>query len=92
MFDTPQQHPRISETERNYIEENTAEIVSSNHDVKVPWSQLLLSGPLWVTIIGHWGGAWGFLTFMTQAPSYFNFVHGWNINAVGENNLLFNHQ
>ncbi|KAK0182210.1 hypothetical protein PV327_000371 [Microctonus hyperodae] len=83
VFDSPQQHPRISETERNYIMENTAEIVSSNHDVKVPWSQLLLSGPLWVTIVGHWGGAWGFLTFMTQAPSYFNFVHGWNINATG---------
>ncbi|KAK0082270.1 hypothetical protein PV325_010770 [Microctonus aethiopoides] len=67
VFDTPQQHPRISETERNYIEENTAEIVSSNHDVKVPWSQLLLSGPLWVTIIGHWGGAWGLSDWLLRS-------------------------
>lgn len=48
----------------------------------IPWKHILTSGPVWITIIAHWSGAWGFLTLMTQAPTYFNFIHGWNINAV----------
>ncbi|XP_014298536.2 sialin isoform X1 [Microplitis demolitor] len=84
IFDSPRIHPRISQTEQKYILENTVgTIQTKNSGEKVPWSEILLSWPLWVTVIGQWGGAWGFLTFMTQAPSYFNFVHGWNLKATG---------
>ncbi|XP_011303492.1 vesicular glutamate transporter 1 isoform X2 [Fopius arisanus] len=83
VYDTPKEHPRIHENEFNHIVESLGDTVSTSQNVKVPWKELLLSGPVWITIIAHWGGVWGFLTFMTQAPSYFNFVHGWNINATG---------
>ncbi|XP_034942649.1 sialin-like isoform X2 [Chelonus insularis] len=84
VYDSPSVHPRISKHEKQYILESTLKTVTDNQkDMNVPWKQLLLSGPLWITIVGHWGVVWGFLTFMTQAPSYFNFVHGWNINAAG---------
>ncbi|XP_012271459.1 putative inorganic phosphate cotransporter [Orussus abietinus] len=81
-FDSPQQHPRISSSEKKYILERISGSLGEK-DSKVPWKDILTSGPLWITIASHWGGVWGFLTLMTQAPSYFNFVHGWNINSTG---------
>lgn len=82
MFDTPQQHPRISETERDYILENIGSSMTEEVQGDVPWKEILTSGPLWITTIAHWGGVWGFLTFMTEAPTYLTHIHGWNINAV----------
>lgn len=82
VYDTPNEHPRISDEEKNHIINNIGDSLTNKRDIKVPWNKILLSGPLWITIVAHWGGVWGFLTFMTQAPSYFNYVHGWNINAV----------
>lgn len=85
VFDDPQNHPRISTAEREYISENIdsrSENEKCVDDSSVPWKRVLTSGPLWITTIAHWGGVWGFLTFMTEAPTYFTNVHGWNINAV----------
>lgn len=57
--------------------------IEDEEEVRIPWRSIILSGPVWVTITAHWGAAWGFFTLMTQAPTYFNFIHGWNINATG---------
>lgn len=81
MYDSPQQHPRISDDEKNYIMDNIAKSVNEE-ETQIPWKSIILSGPVWLTIAAHWSSAWGFLTLMTQAPTYFNFVHGWNINTV----------
>ncbi|XP_033226264.1 sialin isoform X2 [Belonocnema kinseyi] len=80
VFDSPDQHPRISMTERSYILENLSE---TNQEKKIPWKAIVTSGPLWIVIVAHFGGSWGFLTMMTQAPSYFNYIHGWDVNAAG---------
>ncbi|XP_043491303.1 vesicular glutamate transporter 1 isoform X1 [Polistes fuscatus] len=82
VYDSPQVHPRISEDEKNYILENISGSVDDK-ETKVPWKDIFTSGPVWITVLAQWGGAWGFLTLMTQAPSYFNFIHGWNIHATG---------
>ncbi|XP_076163036.1 putative inorganic phosphate cotransporter isoform X2 [Ptiloglossa arizonensis] len=82
VHDSPQQHPRISDEEKTYILDNLRGSVNEE-ETKIPWKSIWLSGPVWITIAAHWGGGWGFLTLMTQTPSYFNFVHGWNINATG---------
>lgn len=81
VYDSPQQHPRISDDEKNHIMDNIAKSVDEEK-TQIPWRSIILSGPLWITIAAYWSSAWGFLTLMTQAPTYFNFVHGWNINAV----------
>ncbi|XP_076636872.1 sialin-like isoform X1 [Colletes latitarsis] len=85
VYDSPQEHPRISDEEKKYILDNLGESVEESVDEKpnIPWKSILLSGPVWITITAQWGSGWGFLTLMTQTPSYFNFVHGWNINATG---------
>lgn len=82
VYDSPQQHPRISDDEKNYILDNITGPVDDEEETQIPWRSIILSGPIWITIAAHWGAAWGFLTLMTQAPTYFNFIHGWNINAV----------
>ncbi|OXU26091.1 hypothetical protein TSAR_011161 [Trichomalopsis sarcophagae] len=89
VYDSPRQHPRITDDEKNYILKSLAESTDEHNESsdmkskKVPWKAILTSGPFWVTILAHWGGLWGFITFMTQAPSYFNYVQGWNIQATG---------
>ncbi|XP_014470569.1 PREDICTED: sialin isoform X2 [Dinoponera quadriceps] len=83
VYDSPQQHPRISDEEKKYIVDNIAGSVEEEETKEIPWKEILRSGPVWVTIAAHWSGAWGFFTLMAQAPSYFNFVHGWDINAAG---------
>lgn len=81
MYDSPQIHPRISDEEKNYILDNISGSVD-DEETEVPWKSIFTSGPVWITVLAQWGGAWGFLTLMTQAPTYFNFIHGWNIHAV----------
>ncbi|KAL6255754.1 hypothetical protein P5V15_012997 [Pogonomyrmex californicus] len=83
VYDSPQQHPRISNDEKNYILDNVAGSVEDKEETRIPWRSIILSRPMWITIAAHWGAAWGILTLMTQAPTYFNFIHGWNINATG---------
>lgn len=78
VYDSPHEHPRISEEEFQVLQNLTVSDTKSG----VPWKSILTSGPVWVNCIAQWGGVWGLLTFMTQAPSYFSFVHGWNVNAV----------
>lgn len=80
VFDSPSQHPRISSTEKRYIIEN---LPISTQERRVPWKKILTSGPLWIGIVAQYGVAWGILTFMTQAPSYFNYIHGWNVHSTG---------
>lgn len=82
IHDSPQQHPRISDKEKKYILDHLGDSVDEEQTA-IPWKEILTSGPVWITIISQWGGAWGFLTLMTQAPTYFNFIHGWDINATG---------
>ncbi|XP_043462317.1 sialin isoform X2 [Leptopilina heterotoma] len=80
VFDSPSEHPRISSSEKRFIIES---LPLSSREENVPWRRILTSGPLWIAIIAQYGTTWGFLTFMTQAPSYFNYIHGWNINTTG---------
>ncbi|OAD51893.1 Vesicular glutamate transporter 2 [Eufriesea mexicana] len=82
IYDSPQDHPRISDEEKNYILQNLASTVD-DEQIDIPWRSILTSGQVWMTIMSHWGGGWGFLTLITQAPTYFNFIHGWNIKATG---------
>ena len=48
-----------------------------------PWKQIICSRPVWLNVVGQWGGIWGLFTLMTQAPTYFKIVHGWNIGMTG---------
>ncbi|XP_058117294.1 sialin [Anopheles ziemanni] len=90
VYDSPAEHPRIHPNERKFIESSLGiSDHSANHqqqnsrDERTPWKAILLSKPMWITVIAQWGGIWGLFTLMTQAPTYFNNVHGWNIEMTG---------
>jgi hypothetical protein len=49
----------------------------------VPWTAILTSKVVWINAIAQWGGIWGLFTLLTQAPTYFRFIHGWGIEMTG---------
>lgn len=36
-----------------------------------------------MNLIAQFGAVWGLFTTMTQAPTYFHAIHGWNIEKIG---------
>uniref|UniRef100_A0A0C9PSR7 Slc17a8_0 protein n=1 Tax=Fopius arisanus TaxID=64838 RepID=A0A0C9PSR7_9HYME len=83
MFDSPQQHPRISKEELDYILSSTPASMAASTKRAIPWRSILTSRPMWVTIVAHWGATWGFYTLLAQSPTYFRFIHGWDLNSTG---------
>lgn len=86
VYDTPADHPRIEPTEQNYIQEmlgSSLAVSGSETKQKIPWRKILTSRPLWVNTIAQFGGVYGLFTLLTQAPSYFRFVHGWDSTKIG---------
>ena len=49
--DTPDQHPRISESERNFINKNTQ--LDHGRKLDIPWKSILTSGPFFGLTIAH---------------------------------------
>jgi hypothetical protein len=62
--------------------------VISFFKLPTPWKEVLLSRPVWMNILAQWGNIWGLFTLMTQAPTYFKHIHGWDIRMVSNVILL----
>lgn len=82
VYDSPAQHPRISEEEKLNLLNKIGDVVTLNK-LSTPWKDILLSRPVWMNILSEWGNLWGFYTLMTQAPTYFKIIHGWDIQMTG---------
>uniref|UniRef100_A0A8D9FAW6 Sialin n=2 Tax=Cacopsylla melanoneura TaxID=428564 RepID=A0A8D9FAW6_9HEMI len=82
VYDTPDQHPRISVDEKEYIQSALGDTVSSKK-LPVPWGTILTSVPVWSTMLVQWGVGWGLHTLMTQGPSYLKYVYGWKPSQAG---------
>ena len=54
----------------------------SSFKLPTPWKEILLSRPVWMNILVQWGNIWGLFTLLTQAPTYFKVIHGWDIRMV----------
>lgn len=85
VFDSPATHPRISMDERRYIETALGQTVDKvgQKVTPTPWAAILKSRAVWVISIAQFGGVWGLFTLMTQAPTYFRTIHGWNLGMTG---------
>lgn len=82
VYDTPDSHPRIDPAEREYIKKSLSNSVHSGK-LETPWKDILQSKPIYINIIGQFGGIWGLFTMMTQGPTYFRIIHGWNVQMTG---------
>lgn len=89
VFDSPAQHPRITNEEREYIEGSLKGVVEQQKSLgKVPWTSILTSKVVWLNVIAMWGSIWGLFTLMTQAPTYFKYIHGWGITMVSSFDMI----
>ena len=81
---TPEDHPRISKEEKDYLVENAFKGREEYSEAKkgVPWSQLLTSVPLYATIVAHLSGGWLFYLMAVNLPNFVNEVFNVGIIEV----------
>ncbi|XP_019867704.1 sialin [Aethina tumida] len=82
VYDSPAEHPRITEDEKEYIMSNLGESYAKKRP-PIPWKNILTNGTVIMNVIAQFGGVWGLFALMTHSPTYFKFIHGWNIRATG---------
>jgi len=68
VYDSPDQHPRISAKEKDYI----ARAMGSDkqHREPIPWKSILTSGPFWALLLSNVSNNWGFYLLLTELPVY----------------------
>lgn len=67
VHDSPSQHPRISASERAYIESS---IGHRQPGIATPWLQIARSPAVWAVTIAHFANNWGFYSMLTTMPTY----------------------
>ncbi|XP_013140906.1 PREDICTED: sialin [Papilio polytes] len=83
VYDSPAQHPRISEAERNYLLKALPQDNSTKGHMPVPWRAMLCSAPVWAIIITHGASVFGYFTVVNQLPSYIESILHFNIKHNG---------
>ncbi|XP_068215245.1 sialin-like [Palaemon carinicauda] len=83
MFDSPCNHPRISDKEREFIMEAIAEGTTQQKPNQIPWCAFTTSMPLWAINVAHIGAMFGFTLLITQLPTYMDSVLGFSIKNNG---------
>lgn len=72
-YDSPTKHPRISQKERDYIENQVVGISKSSKLIP-PYFKMMKSIPNWSVVILHFGNSWGIYFVLTAAPKFMNEV------------------
>lgn len=86
VYDSPNEHPRIHHLERKFIQESLSSSFNLNEpeeETETPWCEILKSRALWINTIAQTGGIYGLFTILTQAPTYFRIIHGWQSTKIG---------
>ena len=74
VYDTPEKHPRIDESERSHIMDKLRSTASGGRPV--PVRAILTSLPVWAMIISDCGNGWGLTTLGTNGPTYLKTMLG----------------
>ncbi|XP_074653838.1 sialin-like isoform X3 [Tubulanus polymorphus] len=84
VFDNPSKHPRITDTEKDYILSSIGtNTFKDSTKMKTPWLAFCKSLPLWAIIVGHVCNNWANYTLMTSLPSYMKDVLKFNMKSNG---------
>lgn len=81
VFDSPQQHPRISKTERQMIDGALGTGRAGEEKPPVPWKKVWTSLPVWAIIVAHTCGNWGWYMLLVKLPTYMRYILKFNIKA-----------
>ncbi|XP_064628934.1 sialin-like [Lineus longissimus] len=82
VFNSPDDHPRISEEERKYITTAIGDHSTKRTD-PIPWKGILTSAPVWSIALAHTGVAYLFYTLLIDLPTYMKTVMHFNLNEDG---------
>lgn len=77
---SPNDSSIISNEERIFIETGSGS--ASERNMKVPWSEILRSPPVWALLIVHATQCWGFWTLLTETPSFLKQIFHFDIKTV----------
>ncbi|CAF4928649.1 unnamed protein product [Pieris macdunnoughi] len=82
VYDSPAQHPRISDAERNHLMKALPQDSNKGHN-PVPWRSLLTSAPVWAIVITHGASVFGYFTVVNQLPTYIESILNYSIKHNG---------
>lgn len=82
VYDTPSQHPYISQVELMHITSSLTDVVSTAK-LPIPWKAVLTCVPFWIALSIQWSTGWALHTLMTQTPTYLVLMFGWNPEKIG---------
>ncbi|KAI4872190.1 hypothetical protein NFI96_031018 [Prochilodus magdalenae] len=85
-YESPADHPTITDEERLYIEESIGEganLLGANEKFKTPWRKFFTSMPVYAIIVANFCRSWTFYLLLISQPAYFEEVFGFEISKVG---------
>lgn len=80
VYDSPSDHPRITEEEKHYIEQSLGR---SKQKLPIPWKSILMSLPVWSLCVAHFTASWGFYALLTCLPTYMSKIQKYEITQNG---------
>ncbi|XP_055312815.1 sialin-like isoform X2 [Sitodiplosis mosellana] len=83
VYNSPAEHPRISELEVKYIEASQGNTVSRTQRGLPPIKCILKSVPFWALLFLHFGHMWSFYFLLVAAPKYLNEVLKFDLEKAG---------
>lgn len=83
VYDGPENHPSISERERNYITKSLNNSASDTKGSAIPWAKMLTSMPVWAVMVGLFSHCWVWYMLLTGLPSYYKDVLDFDIKSNG---------
>ncbi|RXN30078.1 Vesicular glutamate transporter [Labeo rohita] len=85
-YESPADHPTITDEERTYIEESigeSAKLLGAAEKFKTPWRKFFTSMPVYAIIVANFCRSWTFYLLLISQPAYFEEVFGFEISKVG---------
>ncbi|XP_067947011.1 sialin-like isoform X2 [Watersipora subatra] len=82
IFDSPNEHPRISEREKLYIAQSLEGVTIKKND-SVPWLEIMKSPAVWAIFVFHFCNNFGNYTLLTKLPAFMKEVLHFDIRSNG---------
>ncbi|XP_076460482.1 sialin-like isoform X2 [Babylonia areolata] len=82
VYDSPDQHPRILESEKILIAWGKGQDGASKK-LSTPWRRMLTSGPLWAIVVAHMSYSWVTSWMMAYLPKYLRDVMKFDVDEDG---------
>ncbi|KPU79144.1 uncharacterized protein Dana_GF26894, isoform B [Drosophila ananassae] len=82
-YNTPREHPRITNDELNYIEQNVSKEINKSVKLKIPWLKIFGSIPAWAIAVTTFGRIFIHYIFIVNGPTFMGNVLKFNFETNG---------